>query len=91
VQSSCTFLILTSDWLQEQLQREQPRVESERVLERLGWSEVFEEVLHARYPGTKRFSLEGATALIPLLDEILTSAAGAAAIEVMLGMSHRGR
>ena len=65
--------------------------DSERVLERLIAAEVFEDVLHARYPGTKRFSLEGATALIPLLDEILTSSAAAGAIEIMLGMSHRGR
>ena len=78
-------------WIQERLERELPDVHSERVLERLIAAEVFEDVLHARYPGTKRFSLEGATALIPLLDEILTSAAAAGAIEIMLGMSHRGR
>jgi 2-oxoglutarate dehydrogenase E1 component len=78
-------------WIQERLEREPPHVDSERVLERLIASEVFEDVLHARYPGTKRFSLEGATALIPLMDEILTSSAAAGAIEVMLGMSHRGR
>ena len=78
-------------WIQERLERELPDVHSERVLERLIAAEVFEDVLHARYPGTKRFSLEGATALIPLLDEILTSSAAGGAIEIMLGMSHRGR
>src|SRR5690242_9381197 len=78
-------------WIQEQLEREPPQVDSRQILERLISSEVFEDVLHARYPGTKRFSLEGATAVIPLLDEILTSSAAAGGIEIMLGMSHRGR
>ncbi len=78
-------------WIQERLEREPPPADSERVLARLVASEVFEDVLHARYPGTKRFSLEGATALIPLMDEILASSAAAGAIEIMLGMSHRGR
>jgi 2-oxoglutarate dehydrogenase E1 component len=78
-------------WIQEQLEAEPPHVDANAVLERLISAEVFEDVLHARYPGTKRFSLEGAAALIPLLDEILTSSAAAGAIEITLGMSHRGR
>jgi 2-oxoglutarate dehydrogenase E1 component len=78
-------------WIEERIEQEPPHVDADRVLARLTASEVLEEVLHARYPGTKRFSLEGATALIPLLDEILTSSAGFGAVEVMLGMSHRGR
>jgi 2-oxoglutarate dehydrogenase E1 component len=78
-------------WIQDRIEREPAHADSERVLERLIASEVLEEVLHARYPGTKRFSLEGATALIPLLDQIVTSSAAAGAIEIMLGMSHRGR
>jgi len=78
-------------WIQQRLEMEPPSFDAERVLERLTSSEIFEEVLHARYPGTKRFSLEGATALIPLLDGILTSVAAAGATEVVLGMSHRGR
>jgi 2-oxoglutarate dehydrogenase E1 component len=78
-------------WIQEKLEAEPPAFDTARVLERLISSEVFEDVLHARYPGTKRFSLEGAIALIPLLDEVLIGAAHAGAAEVMLGMSHRGR
>ena len=54
-------------------------------------AELLEEVLHGRYPGTKRYSLEGATALIPLLDEILEAASESGGEELMLGMSHRGR
>ncbi len=45
----------------------------------------------ARYIGTKRYSLEGNTALIPLLDEMLNSAAGYGAEQAVLAMSHRGR
>ena len=40
-------------------------------LERLVRADLFEQVLQARYLGTKRFSLEGVTSLIPLLDSIL--------------------
>ncbi len=78
-------------WVQQQLETEPQPVHSTALLERLISAEVFEEVLHARYPGTKRFSLEGVTAVIPLLDEILTSSAAAGGVEIMLGMSHRGR
>jgi len=78
-------------WIQERLEGAAPQVEPRRILDRLIAAEVLEEVLHARYPGTKRFSLEGATAVIPLLDEILTSSAAAGAGEIVLGMSHRGR
>jgi 2-oxoglutarate dehydrogenase E1 component len=78
-------------WIQERLEAESPQVDAQAVLERLVSAEVFEDVMHARYPGTKRFSLEGTTALVPLLDEILTSSAAAGAVEVVLGMSHRGR
>ena len=62
-----------------------------QILERILRAELFEEVLHSRYPGTKRFSLEGVTALIPLLDQILESASEHGAEELMLAMSHRGR
>ncbi|MCI0351209.1 MAG: 2-oxoglutarate dehydrogenase E1 component, partial [Acidobacteriales bacterium] len=53
--------------------------------------EVFEQVLQARYLGTKRFSLEGDASLIPLLDEVIEGAADHQAEQVVLAMSHRGR
>ena len=52
---------------------------------------VFEQVMQQRYLGSKRFSLEGTTALIPLVDEVLDSASGLGAVELVMGMSHRGR
>jgi 2-oxoglutarate dehydrogenase E1 component len=62
-----------------------------RMLELLVHSEAFEHFCHVKYPGTKRFSLEGSEALIPLLDLALTHAARLGTIETVLGMSHRGR
>ncbi len=78
-------------WVQEQMEGAQPEVDREYVLERLIRADLFEQVLQARYLGTKRFSLEGVTALVPLLDEILRGAVGYGAVQMVLGMSHRGR
>jgi 2-oxoglutarate dehydrogenase E1 component len=78
-------------WIAAQLEREGPAVDQQRVLEWLIRADLFEQVLQTRYLGTKRFSLEGVTALIPLLDEILGQAAALGAVEVILAMSHRGR
>jgi 2-oxoglutarate dehydrogenase E1 component len=61
------------------------------VLEKLAAAELFERFLHTRFMGQKRFSLEGAEALIPLLDTLLEEAAAHGAREVVLGMAHRGR
>ena len=54
-------------------------------------ADVFEQTIQSRYIGTKRFSLEGNAALIPLLDEILNRAADWARNRRCLAMSHRGR
>src|SRR5258708_7850298 len=75
----------------ERLEADAPKVDRERILERLIRADLFEQVLQTRYLGSKRFSLEGVTALIPLLDEILDAAAANGAVESVLAMSHRGR
>jgi 2-oxoglutarate dehydrogenase E1 component len=62
-----------------------------QILERLVRADLFEQVLQTRYLGTKRFSLEGISGLIPLLDAILSAAVPLGAEEAILGMSHRGR
>src|SRR5258708_3796647 len=62
-----------------------------RMLALLVNAEQFERFCHTKYPGTKRFSLEGSESLIPLLDLALTHSARRGAIETVLGMSHRGR
>ena len=65
--------------------------EKRAVLERLTAAEGLEKYLHAKYPGTKRFSLEGADSLIPMLHETLQRTGGHGVIETVIGLAHRGR
>jgi len=78
-------------WIAERLERSAGEVDQEKVLERLIRADLFEQVLQSRYLGTKRFSLEGVTALIPLLDSILDAVGEHGAVESIMAMSHRGR
>ena len=79
-------------WIQERMESEQSApVDRSRVLDQLVRADVFEQTIHSRYIGTKRYSLEGNTALIPLLDEILNAASENGAEQAVLAMSHRGR
>ena len=78
-------------WIAERMEADPPPVDSARVLERLIRAGLFEQVLQSRYIGTKRFSLEGIVALIPVMDEVLDRAAALGAEQMVLGMSHRGR
>jgi 2-oxoglutarate dehydrogenase E1 component len=83
-------------WLAERIERatEQPPPPPDHrraMLEELIAAESFERFCHTKFPGTKRFSLEGAETLIPLLEEILNHAGRLGAIEGVIGMAHRGR
>ena len=78
-------------WIQERMEGPQPTVDQDRTLDQLIRADLFEQVLQHRYLGTKRFSLEGVTALLPLVDEILDAAGQRGAVELVMGMSHRGR
>ena len=62
-----------------------------RLLSRVIAASEFEKYLHTRYVGQKRFSLEGAECLIPMLDECIQRAGQHKVVEVVLGMAHRGR
>ena len=62
-----------------------------RILQRLNNAEAFERFLHTKYIGHKRFSLEGAETLIPMIDALLSDAADQEVKEVVIGMAHRGR
>jgi 2-oxoglutarate dehydrogenase E1 component len=79
------------EWIQERLERAAPEPDQRQILERLTQADLFEQVIQSRYLGTKRFSLEGVTVLIPFLDEILNHAADLGAVKSVIGMSHRGR
>ena len=78
-------------WIAERLEVPAGEVDQHKILERLIRADLFEQVLQARYLGTKRFSLEGVTALIPLLDSILDTAGKHGAESSIMAMSHRGR
>src|SRR5580693_674344 len=81
-------------WIQARVERPHPRAEHDeqvRILSRLNVAEAFEMFLQTKFVGQRRFSLEGAEALIPLLDAVLTEAAQQRMDEAVLGMAHRGR
>ena len=78
-------------WVFERMESEPPQEDQRRILDLLIRADVFEQVMQQRYLGSKRFSLEGVTALIPLVDEVLDCAAQKGATELVMGMSHRGR
>ena len=61
------------------------------ILDRLSAAEGLEKYLHAKYPGTKRFGLEGAESLICMLHEALQRLGSHRVVEVVIGMAHRGR
>ncbi|MEA2453106.1 MAG: multifunctional 2-oxoglutarate metabolism enzyme [Actinomycetota bacterium] len=81
-------------WIQKRVegpQDELDRSEKLHILDRLNAAESFERFLHAKYTGHKRFSLEGAESVIPMLDALFEAAADDHMIEAVMGMSHRGR
>ncbi len=81
-------------WIQSRVEGAKvdvPPEDKRRILERLGAAEAFERFLATKYLGHKRFGLEGAESLIPLLDALLTDAVDAGVDEAVLGMAHRGR
>ena len=81
-------------WIQKRVEiphAKPDREEQLRILRKLNEAEALESFLQTKYVGQKRFSLEGAESLIPLLDSTLSEAAHDGIIEVAIGMPHRGR
>ena len=81
-------------WIQKRVEVGFPKPSREdqlTILRRLNAAEAFETFLQTKYVGQKRFSLEGGESVIPLLDEVMTSAAESGIDEVTIGMPHRGR
>src|SRR6185295_17170976 len=78
-------------FLAERMEREPQAPDRSRLLGLLVRGETFEQVIQQRYLGSKRFSIEGVTSLLPLLDGLLETAAELSAEQVVLAMPHRGR
>ncbi|MBS9404484.1 2-oxoglutarate dehydrogenase E1 component [Halomonas sp. TRM85114] len=83
-------------WLQQRFEsvRSAPKFSDDvrtHVLERLTAAEGLETYLASKYPGTKRFGLEGGESFIPMMDELIQRSGGYGTKEVVIGMAHRGR
>ncbi len=78
-------------WVAQRMEAPADPVDRERTVELLLRAALFEQVLQSTYIGSKRFSIEGIEALIPLLAELLDAAAARSAEQAVLAMSHRGR
>jgi 2-oxoglutarate dehydrogenase E1 component len=83
-------------WFQEQMEPNCNRIaltagQQVRILSKLIDAEIFEQFLHTKYVGAKRFSLEGAESIIPLLELVIEGAGLHGVEEIVIGMAHRGR
>ncbi|MFE9785421.1 multifunctional oxoglutarate decarboxylase/oxoglutarate dehydrogenase thiamine pyrophosphate-binding subunit/dihydrolipoyllysine-residue succinyltransferase subunit [Nocardia salmonicida] len=81
-------------WMQERVEQKhvKPTVAQQKyILNRLNAAEAFETFLQTKYVGQKRFSLEGAEAVIPMMDATIDQCAEYGMDEVIIGMPHRGR
>ena len=83
-------------WLLQRMESTRNRLdltlaERRRLLEKVIHAEVFEQFLHTKFLGKKRFSLEGGESVIPLLDRLVERAGSQGVTEIVIGMAHRGR
>jgi len=81
-------------WMQEQVEGAQITFDpgtQRHILDRLNAAEALEKFLGTKFLGQKRFGLEGAESLIPILDELLQHSADSGLAGAVLGMAHRGR
>ncbi len=84
------------EWLRSKMESNRNRpvlsLEQKRlILEKLNQAVVFENFLHTKYVGQKRFSLEGLETLVPALDAAIEFGAANGVDEYVIGMAHRGR
>ncbi|MBP6003864.1 MAG: multifunctional oxoglutarate decarboxylase/oxoglutarate dehydrogenase thiamine pyrophosphate-binding subunit/dihydrolipoyllysine-residue succinyltransferase subunit [Pyrinomonadaceae bacterium] len=85
------------EWIRRQVRQQfvdiiplSPEIKKE-LLQKLIEAEQFEQFLHKKYLGQKRFSLEGCETVIPMLDQLVEGASARGVDEVYMGMAHRGR
>ncbi len=83
-------------WVQQRMESARSRPSfgdgvKRRILDRLIAAEGLEKYLGTKYPGTKRFGLEGGESFIPCLAELIHRAGTSGVVETVIGMAHRGR
>ncbi len=83
------------EWIKEKIEL-QNRIkftpeDKKHILHKLNQASVFEEFLHKKFVGQKRFSIEGAESLIPALDFLMEKGSEFGVKEFVMGMAHRGR
>jgi len=83
-------------WLQERIEGPDKEISftdlgREAILKKLIETESFERFLHRRYPGTKRFGIDGGEAIVPALEQVIKRGGALGCDEVVIGMPHRGR
>ncbi|MBI5503948.1 MAG: 2-oxoglutarate dehydrogenase E1 component [Deltaproteobacteria bacterium] len=84
------------DWIKQRIEPTLNKpdlsdLERKAILEQLFRTNGFEQFLHKKYVGAKRFSIEGGDSLVPLLQNIIDESADAGVREIVMGMPHRGR
>lgn len=83
-------------WLQQRVEGEAKGVQftpegRKAIWTKMMQAETFERFLHKRYPGTKRFGLDGGEAMIPAMEQFIKRGGNLGVKEIILGMPHRGR
>jgi len=83
-------------WLQERIEGRDKEITFTRegkvaILKKLIEAEGFERFLHKRFPGTKRFGLDGGEAMVPALEQIIKRGGALGVKDIVIGMPHRGR
>jgi 2-oxoglutarate dehydrogenase E1 component len=83
-------------WLQERIEGRDKEIVFTRegkiaILKKLIEAEGFERFLHRRFPGTKRFGLDGGEAMVPALEQIIKRGGALGVRDIVVGMPHRGR
>lgn len=83
-------------WIQERIEAVHNRTDfsddgKKAILQRLTAAEGFEKFLHVKYPGTKRFGIDGGEAMVPAIEQIMKRGGQLGLKEIVVGMAHRGR
>lgn len=79
-------------WIQERVENNmRAPADHKKILSLLSNAELFEKFLNTKFPGAKRFGLEGGESLIPAFEHVLDFFASKEVLEVNIGMAHRGR